>query len=107
VVFEVLANVRCIEQNRNAVLLEQRCRPDPESCSSCGVLIAPPARSTSRFAPRFELLAAAQVLDADRTRSFEQDPRSQRARDDRRGSACVPRAAGSRSQWKSAGRGAR
>ena len=83
VVFEVLANVRRIEQYRNAVPLEQRCRPDPRKLEQLRRIDRPARQKHFSFRARSEPLAGAQVFDADRTHSLEQDPRSQRARDDR------------------------
>ena len=48
--------------------------PTPESCSSCGVLIAPPQRITSPASTRAAQPAAAQVVDADRALALEADP---------------------------------
>ncbi len=54
--------------------------PTPESCSSCGELMAPPQRITSPAYARRERAPAVRVLDADRALAVEDDPGDERPR---------------------------
>ena len=56
--------------------------PMPDSINSCGELMTPPHRMTSRSAWRDNALARFQIFDADRPATLEQDARRQRAHDD-------------------------
>ncbi len=51
----------------------------PESCSSCGELIAPPASSTSRRARTWWIAAVAAVFDAGRAPALGRDAMRQGA----------------------------
>ena len=57
--------------------------PIPDSIRSCGELITPPARITSRSARAIDPLAAAQIFDPDGATALDQDPRRQRVDLDR------------------------
>ena len=73
VVLRVLAYAGQLLHQRDAELLQQRARADPERCRICGEAMAPPQHFAARA--RVGLLAAAQITNADGTR-----PRTARGR---------------------------
>ena len=104
-VLQVLADARQRDLHRNAHGgASSSGSPMPDSIRSCGELMTPPARITSRSARAATVSAALPVFDADGAASLEEDARGQRL--DRRpsGSGASAPGADRRSRRCSAGR---
>ena len=93
---------RAGESTSGSIPCSRRCSagPTPESISSCGVLIAPPQRTTSRA----RASRSAAVGDADRAAVLDQHVRRRARRSRSRGCRGRRRAAGRRRRPTSAGR---
>ena len=71
---EIGADARQVALDRDPEPCSRSAGPMPESCSSCGLLIAPPHRMTSRSAVAVAALAADRIGNAGGALAVDQEP---------------------------------
>ncbi len=98
-VLQVLADARPVGDDVDPERANSAAGPIPESFRSCGELIAPPQRTTSRLAFARRVTHAAAIVDAGRTAAVEGDAGRERMGEDHRGSAASSPASDRR--WRS------